>query len=52
VKHNSPGQYLSTAQQYPEMSALLWLQGLAQCRKTAYMYATKLTMQLYADDVQ
>ena len=30
-----------------KVSMLLWLQGLAQCSKIEYMYATKLAMQLY-----
>ena len=40
-------RYLGATQQYTEVSTLLWLQGLAQCRKIMYMYATKLAMQLY-----
>jgi len=34
--------YLGTAQQCTEVSTLLWVQGLAQCRKIVCMYATKL----------
>ena len=34
--------YLGTAQQYTEVSTLLWVQSLAQCRKIVHMYATKL----------
>jgi len=32
--------YLGTAQQYTEVSSLLWVQGLAQCRKIVHMYVT------------
>jgi len=30
--------YLGTAQQYAEVSTLLWVQGLAQCLKIVCMY--------------
>jgi len=31
-------RYLGTAQQYAEMSTLLWVQALAQCIKIVCMY--------------
>ena len=37
-------RYLGTAQQYTELSTLLWVQGLAQCRKLVHMYATVIHM--------
>jgi len=48
-------RYLGTAQQCTEVSRLLWVQGLARCRKTGCIYATKCSYTLMGEtctDVQ